>query len=562
MALAGRSSLASLLPLLLATFSGVRAGNASISSVRDLSESQLASLMHLRLTAPETEALPLTYSIYPLTEHAGLNDPERSSTRIRGNLVAVEIPAISERLKGPDTIAFLGCDSENATELANQLVADEPRAILLYSIDGNGCNVEGEDLSYTSFYTMGDAQEAADTMNITIRAGGALRATISGNLDISGMPTESQDDNGSNSAVAMSILYSITGLITMLFLVIIVMGAIKARRYPERYGPRVGHAGRPAQSRARGLARAVLETLPIVKFGDPKPAKPDPSLELESQPSVTVPDPAVGTRLSAIPEEPRTPQVRRSDPEPISGAVSQPDLTPVTSQEGVTADPDEGRATTQGRPSEEHIACSICAEDFTVGEDVRVLPCDHKFHPACIDPWLINISGTCPLCRLDLRPHNEETADPNNDPFLRSPPLAAAENWNAHGDGSNNTDHHSGSAATNSSQERRRSSRFLDLHRLRHASIEERIEILRRHRSHHQRQQQQRESAQHAVDGNGEAEDQRGRRARLSDRLKEWFHIRTRVQGHAGAGIAVPPPPTTTTMTTTTVNQGLGLRES
>jgi hypothetical protein len=26
-----------------------------------------------------------------------------------------------------------------------------------------------------------------------------------------------------------------------------------------------------------------------------------------------------------------------------------------------------------------------------------VLPCQHKYHPNCIDPWLLNVSGTCPL---------------------------------------------------------------------------------------------------------------------------------------------------------------------
>ncbi len=46
---------------------------------------------------------------------------------------------------------------------------------------------------------------------------------------------------------------------------------------------------------------------------------------------------------------------------------------------------------------DENLGCSICTDDFLVGEDVRVLPCSHKFHPACIDPWLINVSGTCPL---------------------------------------------------------------------------------------------------------------------------------------------------------------------
>jgi hypothetical protein len=28
---------------------------------------------------------------------------------------------------------------------------------------------------------------------------------------------------------------------------------------------------------------------------------------------------------------------------------------------------------------------------------VRVLPCQHQFHPPCVDPWLVNVSGTCPL---------------------------------------------------------------------------------------------------------------------------------------------------------------------
>jgi hypothetical protein len=186
----------------------------------------------------------------------------------------------------------------------------------------------------------------------------------------------------------MSILYSITGLITLLFLIIIATGAIRAHRYPERYGPRSGYGSRPRQSRAKGLARAVLETIPIIKFGAPPPAKEDPSLELESaQPSIRPPqDPAMGTRLSAIPEEPqRSPVNTRSapgtTPDAANGATGPQAVTENASQKG----------------EDEHLGCSICTEDFKVGEDVRVLPCDHKFHPPCIDPWLINVSGTCPL---------------------------------------------------------------------------------------------------------------------------------------------------------------------
>jgi hypothetical protein len=299
-------------------------------------------------------------------------------------------------LANQDTIAFLCCDNDNATAVVNRLMEDAPRAILLYSIHGNSCSLDGDDLSYNTIYTMGDSDEAADTVNNTIRAGGTLRATITGSLNATNTPSSTQEQqNGSNSAIAMSVLYSITGLITVLFLIIIVSGAVRAHRYPERYGPRSGYGGRPPQSRAKGLARAVLETLPIVRFGDP--AKGDRSFELESQRSATAQDPTLGTRLSAIPEEPRTPQDRKSDVASMSGAAPQPEVTPAESQQSDADAVGRERHKAEGRPSDEHVVCSICTEDFTVGEEVRLLPCSHQFHPPCIDPWLINISGTCPL---------------------------------------------------------------------------------------------------------------------------------------------------------------------
>jgi hypothetical protein len=41
--------------------------------------------------------------------------------------------------------------------------------------------------------------------------------------------------------------------------------------------------------------------------------------------------------------------------------------------------------------------CSVCTENFSESEDVRVLPCGHIYHQHCVDPWLLDFAGTCPL---------------------------------------------------------------------------------------------------------------------------------------------------------------------
>jgi hypothetical protein len=179
----------------------------------------------------------------------------------------------------------------------------------------------------------------------------------------------------------MIILYSITGIITALFLAIIITGAVRAHRHPERYGPRYT-AGRPRQSRAKGIARAMLDTIPIVKFGD----QHDPKLDAVKGDVEMGSEDELG-RQRDIQE---TTSVNETNPQVTSALAASTTTTEAKSEQ---------QAKTNNETPTDHpnFSCPICTDDFVKGQDLRVLPCNHQFHPECIDPWLINVSGTCPL---------------------------------------------------------------------------------------------------------------------------------------------------------------------
>lgn len=302
----------------------------------------------------------------------------------------------------PDTplhindLPLIRCDLEayagpqQLRETVSAVLQKNPRVIVLYSVNSARCRADG--FYYRILYTTTDPRKTAvleETLLAARDSPNTAMIALAGREEGSAGGSGGGGGGGGNgfmrsptTAVAMIILYSITGIITALFLVIIVVGAIRAHRHPERYGPR-HDAGRPRQSRAKGIARAMLETIPIVKFGDREDDKP-----------VTRPrDVELERGVGAVPTaSPAAPQAEGQDINAATDARTAedgPDL--VTTETAAGAEADAENRTDNG------LACSVCTDDFVKGQDIRVLPCNHKFHPECIDPWLLNVSGTCPM---------------------------------------------------------------------------------------------------------------------------------------------------------------------
>lgn len=499
-----------------AVFSAVTADKPTTGPLATVPGYYQSSSMTLSLSPSEDGPVTYIYPVAPLTAGSGLNatNPTQYATyHVEGKIALVDQTNYN-LVNDSSTIVYMSCDSNTAnsfitpSDMLDVLMTTssvKPKAILLYSTAESTCELGGNNLSYTSVWTMLSSEEAWMARNQTDEATGTMAATITGNGTSGSSDLDGDGSGGNNSAVAMSILYSITGLITLLFLIIIGTGAVRAHRHPERYGPRAGYGGRSRQSRARGLARAMLETLPIVKFGDPQPqpAKGDPEQELESVSGDARPETAPRTAASGTTDQ----ASRGAKTGNGNGTINHTMSGAVAAQEQQAANPG-------GNTEDETLGCSICTDDFTVGEDVRVLPCNHKFHPPCIDPWLVNVSGTCPLCRLDLRPQGSKGEEG----------ASSAELVNS---GGASLMEESNESASEVARRRRRS--FLDWNRLRHASVDERIQALRQFR------EQQDDST-----GDGSPEE-RNRRARFAERLKEKFHIRTRTQSAGNNGRESPP---------------------
>lgn len=207
----------------------------------------------------------------------------------------------------------------------------------------------------------------------------------------------------------MIVLYAITGVVSALFLLVIILGAVRALRHPERYGARRtrdsdGNVG--SRSTAGGVAQAILDTFPIIKF-----SRRD-ALDQRKRESMAYPtysddrsSRAPTTKRSSTEDELESGVVLtttgsvaahahgRTHSEGSSIALrslNRVETDAASYHSAIDSHNDEilGTATNAGVEDE---TCPICLLDFETGDDLRVLPCEkaHAYHQACIDPWYV-----------------------------------------------------------------------------------------------------------------------------------------------------------------------------
>ncbi|KAF8453650.1 hypothetical protein BGX38DRAFT_1268453 [Terfezia claveryi] len=314
------------------------------------------------------------------------------------------------------TIALLSCDDDSAKENFLRAARQRPKAIILYTGEGNCCIFQSTywqstdtDQPFLFTFTNMKAINTSNLLRYEITTGTNVSVEYWAHYDESTPPptisVQPSKMDGPKSS-AMLIVYIFVTLIAAGFLAMLLFLAVKAckRRGGE---PTQNVRPHPRQSRARGIEKAALDALPVLKYGS-KPSETtlkdsemqDGALSLDTGDSMMELHSEAGEQVRAAPVS-----QEREHRMAISTAIVMAN-PPTGSPPAGT--PSRGvEAPTAAEPDPNQVRCPVCLEDFEEDQEVRVLPCGHSFHTDCIDPWLLNVAGSCPLCRIDLRSSEE-----------------------------------------------------------------------------------------------------------------------------------------------------------
>ncbi|RPA82147.1 hypothetical protein BJ508DRAFT_325682 [Ascobolus immersus RN42] len=377
--------------------------------------------------------------VIPLTKDVGFGMDEEflKTVDLAGKLDLYTSDKRGVSLKDSSSLAYLACEgpsSFNSTALFNTVLQLEFAAVILYTTTPNHyCIITGPPSPIPVFTSISpsSASSAFKHLDTTFFIPSATIRYHSEYKESAASTT----GQSNTAAVALFVLYAFTGVLGSAFIAVLAIGTWRAHRHPDRYGPRAtAMHGRPRQSRAKGLARAVLDTIPIVHFniagnvesshypvldrkpGDIEMARPTSQRALTDLSAPSSRAETMNSEHSVLANHQRPLTIHEADA--ITETPSPLHTPPPAEQDDASPLGPTGRKPSVVVMQKE---CSICQELFEKGQQLRVLPCRHGFHQGCIDPWLLNSSGSCPLCRIDLRPEDARQS------FQMPPPPAPGE---------------------------------------------------------------------------------------------------------------------------------------
>lgn len=368
------------------------------------------------------ESLSMSADLAAMTTTSGISFTTINGIRsiCSGNLLVMNSTVDSLTTK---QVAMLCCDDPYGTsaEMLATVAESNPACTILYSLKSQMCNLTeknavldqlGTVFSLVSVHAAQSILNKVTNTSVSVVVGPNSYYLNGGN----GQKGSSNDDV--STTVAMAVLYAVAGIIAIAFLFIIISGAIRVHKHPERYGLSTDENEEDSSSRAKGLARAVLDSIPLVRFQ----IRPHDGAGGATGTTTKDPESAAGSK-----------DVQESQADYLSNYHKSNDTKPkdggIEDQEAISMQDldckDDAEVTVEQHEQPEPLGevvgdvvgdddaqCPICFENFENGEILRDLPCKHKFHALCVDPWLLESSSHCPLCRVDLSlERNEDISD-------------------------------------------------------------------------------------------------------------------------------------------------------
>lgn len=103
----------------------------------------------------------------------------------------------------------------------------------------------------------------------------------------------------------------------------------------------------------------------------------------------------VNDRIAALPVQPRMTQseISRLPTRVFKREMASPAPSPLSAQSYISYQ----QLTPEDKSAQGSELCSICLNDFVIGDVLIPLPCSHMYHKTCLSMWLIR-RNTCPLC--------------------------------------------------------------------------------------------------------------------------------------------------------------------